>query len=563
MKQQIIEILENALKEMGAETEKEEIEKHIEIPPSFEMGDYAFPCFFLAGKLRENPSQIALKIREKIGNPPEQFEDIQTSGAYINFFLDRKKLAQNLILKILKEKENFGKANIGKGKRIVVEFSSPNIAKPFGIGHLRSTIIGNSISKICEFEGFSVIRINYLGDWGTQFGKLLLGFKKFGSKKSLEKNPIKHLLEIYVKANKKIYEKQSREWFKKLEEGDKEALELWKKFRELSLKDFEKIYKLLNIKFDVYSGESMYNEEMKKVLKELDEKGLLKKSDGALVVNLEEYNLGVALIQKSDGTTLYATRDLASAIERHKKYKFSRMIYEVGQEQKLHFRQVFKILELMGHGWAKECVHVDHGLYLDETGKKFATRKGKTIFMEDILNEAISLAKKEIQKRFPKISKKELEERSHKVAIAAIFYGDLKNNRSNNMVFDIKRFISFEGDTGPYILYSYARASSILRKAKSLKKGKAETGELDPKEIELVKKLSEFPSVVLKSYNALNPSLIANYSYQLAQIFNEFYHSCPVIGSKKELFRLSLVQAFRQVLKNSLGLLGIETMEEM
>ncbi|MBR9702297.1 arginine--tRNA ligase [Candidatus Pacearchaeota archaeon] len=562
MKQVVVNILQKALKDKGVKMKKDEIERIIEMPPSSDMGDYAFPCFFLASKLKSEPSQIALELRSKIKKYPlTDFDDVQTSGAYVNFILDRKDMARRIVWEAITQKKNFGKSKIGKGKRVVVEFSSPNIAKPFGIGHLRSTIIGNSIANLHEFYGFKVTRINYLGDWGTQFGKLLLGYEKFGSEKKLEKIPIKHLLEVYVKANKKIYEKKSREWFKRLEEGDRKALMLWKIFRGFSLEDLRKMYKLLNIKFDFYDGESLQNKEMKKVIAELKEKKLLQKSDGALIVDLKKHNLGVSLIEKSDGTTLYATRDLAAAIKRQKKYKFKKMIYEVGQEQKLHFKQVFKILELMGYKWAKDCVHVDHGLYLDKDGKRFSTRKGKSIVMKDILDKTTLLAKEEIQKRAPKISKRELEKRALTVAIAAIFYGDLKNSRTHNMVFDIKKFVSFEGDTGPYILYSYARASSILRKAGP--QGKFKIEDLDPKELELVKKLSQFPDTVLRAYNTLAPSLIANYSFQVAKLFNEFYHACPVIGSENEAFRLALVEAFRQVLRNSLDLLGIETLEEM
>ena len=282
-----------------------------------------------------------------------------------------------------------------------------------------------------------------------------------------------------------------------------------------------------------------------------------------MIVDLKEFGLGVSLIQKTDGASLYITRDLAAAINRYKKYKFDKMIYEVGQEQKHYFNQLFKILELMGYGWAKDCVHVYHGLYLDKDGKKFATRKGKTIFMEDVINKTKNLAEKEIKKRFPKISKKELEKRAQKVAIAAIFYGDLKTNRKNDMIFDIQRFVSFEGNTGPYIQYSYARASSILKKAKKSKSAGLISEMIHPKEIELIKKILQFKDVVLKSNESLNPSLIANYSYELAQIFNEFYHECPVIGNENEIFRLKLVEVFRQVLKNSLGLLGIGVLKEM
>ncbi len=562
MKAKVINILQKALKEKKIKLKKEEIEKLVEVPPSIEMGDYAFPCFFLAEKLRQEPRQIALEVREKIRKfPLTDFDDVQTKGPYINFFLDRKGLARKVVWEAITQKKNYGRSDAGKRKKIIFDMSHPNIAKPFGVGHLRSTIIGNSLANICEFRGFKPVKLNYLGDWGTQFGKVIFGFTKFGSEKKLHKDPIKHLFSVYVKANKKTYEKKSREWFKKLEQRDKKALMLWKVFSELSLNEFEKIYKILGVKFDVYARESEAVRDSKKIIQELKARNLLKKSEGAQIVDLKKHNLGVCIIEKTDGTTTYALRDIVSAIKRYKQYKFVRMVYEVGQEQKLYFKQIFKVLELMGYKWAKNCVHVDHGLYLDKDGKKFATRKGKTIFMEDILDNTISLAKKEIKKREPKMPKTKLEERALKIAIAAIFYGDLKNNRSNNMVFDIKRFVAFEGDTGPYILYSYARASSILKKTTNQDKFKIL--ELEEKEFELVKKLSLFSEVVEDALKHWNPSLIANYSYHLAQLFNEFYHTCPVIGSKEEAFRLALVEAFRQTLKNAMKLLGIEVLEKM
>ena len=536
----------------------QEIEEKIEIPPDSLMGDFAFPCFFLSSKLRKNPNEIAIKIKNEIKNIPKDISEIKVSGPYLNFFVDKKILAVNLIKKVLKEKEKYGDSNEGKGKTIVIDMSSPNIAKPFGIGHLRSTIIGNSISNIAKSQEYKTIKINYLGDWGTQFGKIIVGYKKIGNDKELKKDSAKYMLKWYIEGNKKEYEEDARKWFKKLEDGDKETLKLWKMFKDLSIKDFEKIYKILGVKFDVISGESFYNNKMDKTIKELKLKKLLEQSEGALVVNLDKYNLGVCLIQKTDGATLYATRDLTAAIERYNKYKFSKMIYEVGQEQKLHFQQVFKVLELMGYKFSKECVHTSHGLYLDEDGKKFATRKGKTIFMEDILNETIEIAKKKIQEKNTDLKNK--NEIARKIAIAAIFYGDLKNQRTNDIVFNIERFLDFDGNTGPYLQYSYARASSILRKAgKNTKKSKA----LNEKEIALIKKINDFPEVVKKSYEHLFPNLIANYSFELAQKFNEFYHSCPVIGSENEQFRLKLVEAFRITIKKSLYLLGIEVMEEM
>ncbi len=562
MKELVIKLLKKALKAKKVKIKEEQIDKLLEIPPNIELGDYAFPCFFLAEKFKESPEQVALDIREKIGTPPAtDFEDIQTQGPYINFFFNRKSLAKKLVWNAINKKENFGKSKIGDKKKIIVEFSSPNIAKPFGIGHLRSTIIGNSIANLCEFQGFKVIRLNYLGDWGAQFGRLLVAYKKFGNEKELQKNPIEYMLNLYVKANKKQFDKLAAEEFKKLENGEKEEVMLWRTFKEYSQEEFNEMYQKLGIKFDQQLGESMYGKKMKETIKELKNKDLLKKSQGAQIVDLTKYGLGVCLIEKKDGATLYATRDLTSAIDRYKKYKFDRMIYEVGKEQELYFNQLFKILELMGYKWAEKCIHVIHGHYLDKDGRRFSTRKGKSVFMKDILTETISLAKKEIKKRSPKINESELEKRASKIAIAAIFYGDLKNNRKNNALFDIKKFVSFEGDTGPYIQYSYARASSIQRKAKNSQK--FEVYDLENIEIELIKKLLEFPDIALKAYTFLNPSLIANYAYKISKLFNEFYHSCPVIGSKSEMFRLALVEAFRQIIKNCAHLLGFELLEEM
>lgn len=556
MKEKIIILLKKLLP-----FNEKEIENLIETPPNSELGDYAFPCFQLAKIMKKNPAEIAQNISKKIPIPKE-IERVEAKGPYINFFLNKKLLAENTLNKILKEKDKYGSSKTGKGKIIAIDMSSPNIAKPFGIGHLRSTIIGNSIANIAKFRGFKPVRINYLGDWGTQFGKLITGYKKFGDEKKLKKNPINHLLELYVKVNDSPeFEQESRDWFRKLEEGNKEALTLWKRFRELSIKEFNEIYKLLGVKFEVISGESLYNNKMDSTISELKKKGLLKESEGAKVVDLEQYGLGICLIKKSDGTTLYATRDITAAIDRYKKYKFSKMFYEVGAEQKLHFKQFFKILDLMGYSWAKDCMHIDHGLYLDNDGKKFSTRKGKTVFMAEVINETINLAKKEIIKR-EKLSQKELQKRAKIIGLAAILYGDLKNHRSSDIIFDIERFLSFEGNTGPYLLYTYARAKSILRKVKSKSK-KLIINEISEKEKNIISKLSNFPQIVESAYNHLAPNIIANYAYELAQTFNEFYHSEKVIGSEKESFRLFLVESASQVIKNALSLLTIPVIEKM
>ncbi len=563
MKKQVAQILQKALKKLNVSMKLEDVESKLEMPPSVEMGDFSFPVFFLRDKTKMLPNELAIKLRTEIGNISEtDFDDVQTAGGYVNFFLDRKNMARKVVWEAITQKEKYGRSKVGAKKKVVIEYSSPNIAKPFGVGHLRSTIIGNSLANISEFLGYKPIRLNYLGDWGTQFGKLIFGFEKWGKEDKLMKDPISHLMKIYVKVNKdKKYEEPSREAFKKLESKDRKSLMLWKLFRNLSLKEFEKTYKSLGIKFDVFSGESESVKHTKRVVKELTDKKLLKESQGAWIVDLEEYKLGVVLIQKTDGTTLYATRDLAAAIKRFEKYKFEKMIYEVGQEQKFYFRQLFKILELMGYKWASNCFHVAHGLYLDKDGKKFATRKGKTVLMQDILDKTSTLTKKEIKKRFPKLSKTELEKRAKKVALGAIFYGDLKNNKSNNMIFDLKKFTSFEGNTGPYIQYTFARATSIIKKAKD--QTKFNIKELNKQELELVKKLSLFQDTIIEAHNNLSPSVIANYCYSICQKFNEFYENNWVINSENESFRLALVESFRQILKNGMALLGIEMINEM
>lgn len=558
--------------------DKNAIKNAIEIPPNSSFGDYAFPCFSLAKTEKNNPNKICQEIANKIQSKlPKEFEKVEAKGPYINFFLNNKLITGGVIKQILKEKDKYGSSNEGKGKKIVIEMSSPNIAKTFSVGHLRSTIIGNSLSKIFEFKGYNSIKINYLGDWGTQFGKLIVAYKKWGKDSELKKDPVNHLLNLYVEFHKKEdpdLEEEARNWFKKLEDGNDEAMKLWKRFREFSLKEFGKIYKTLGINFDEYSGESFYEESANKIIDELKKKRLIKKSEGALVIDLESKGLGTALVKKKDGAKLYLTRDIAAAIYRYNKYKFGKMIYEVGKEQTLHFKQLFKILELMGYSWSKNCIHVDHGLYLDKDGKKLSTREGKIFSMENLLEETRVKAYNIIQEKNPSLKNKDTV--ADVVGLGAIIYGDLKNDRTRDAVFDIDRFVSFEGNTGPYLQYSYARASSIIRKSKKspLRIGHREVGEkegsllnnipnLNEQEIKLIKKLSLFPNIVDSASKNFYPSIIANYAYELAQSFNEFYQFVDVIGSKEESFRLLLVHSFQYTIKNSLALLGIETLEEM
>jgi len=540
--------------------DKEKIAEMVTSPSDPKLGDFAFPCFLLAKELKKNPNEIAKELASKI--KIKDFEKVQAVGPYVNFFIKKGFMAQKILIKILKEKDKFGSNDQGKNKNFAIDFSSPNIAKPFGIGHLRSTIIGNSLGNMASFNGFKVKRINYLGDWGTQFGKLIVGYKKIGDDKKLKKDPIKYMLELYIEGNKEENEEPARVWFKKLEDGDKEAIKLWKLFKDYSLKDFQNIYSLLGIKFDEFSGESKYYKKAEEVTKELEKKKLLKLDEGAYLVDLETYGLGKCLIKKSDGATLYASRDIAAAIDRKKKYDFAKLVYEVGQEQTLHFKQLFKVLELMGNDWAKDCIHISHGLYLGEDGKRFRTREGNTVFLEEVLNETISLAKKEISKR-EKLKDKELNERAKRIALSAILYGDLKSFRTNDVLFDIEKFLSFEGDTGPYLLYTYARARSILKKAKYKKSTKFSSEDLSKSEKSLISNLGLFPETVQHSFKDLNPSEVAHYSLHLCQAFNEFYHNDKVIGSENEQFKLVLVDSFSIVLRNALLLLGIEPLEKM
>ena len=540
----------------------ERLDQVLEVPKDPTLGDYAFPCFPLAKEQKKAPHIIAQELAQTKKLPPGILK-LHAVGPYLNIFIDSLATAHETLATILKQKETYGQGKAAQKETILIECSSPNIAKPFGIGHLRSTIIGSSLARIAAGQGAKVKTLNYLGDWGTQFGKLIIGYERWGDTKKLKADPITHLLDLYVKVSADpTLEDAARAAFAKLEQGDKKYLILWKQFKELSLVEFTEIYAQLGVTFDVYSGESLYNTQKDAVLTELKTKKLLKKDQGAEIVDLEPYGLGVALIQKSDGTTLYATRDIAAAQDRQKKYKFTQMWYEVGAEQKLHFRQLFKLLELLGNKWATGLTHIDHGLYLGEDGKKFATRKGKTVFMKDILKEAQDLATHEVMKR-EKLSKKEVATRAQAIARAAIIYGDLKNNRTHDMVFDLDRFLAFEGDTGPYLLYAYARARSVLAKAK-YKPGKAlKLTALTSSEKALITKLAQFPEACQQAYEQRTPHVIAGYAFQLAQAFNEFYHAEQIIGSTEQAQRCTLTQAYTQTLKNALLLLGIEPLEAM
>lgn len=545
----------------------EDIKNLIEIPPKSEMGDYAFPCFQLAKVMRKAPNMISAEIAEKINK--DGFEEVKVLGPYVNFFVDKAVFSKDTIETVLGEGDNYGKSNIGEGKTVCVEYSSPNIAKPFHVGHLFSTSIGNSLYKLFKEEGYNVVGINHLGDWGTQFGKLISAYKRWVDEEALEKDAIAELLRIYVKFHDEAEKDPSlndegRMYFKKLEDGDKEATELWERFRNLSLKEFDRVYDALNVHFDSFAGEAFYNDKMQTIIDELREKDLLVESNGAQVVMLDDYNMPPCIVLKGDGATIYATRDLAAANYRKNKYDFHKCIYVVGSPQALHFKQVFKVLELAGKDWAKDCVHVGFGLVKFPDGG-MSTRKGKVILLDELLNEAVSKTLEVINEKNPNLENK--EEVAKKIGHGAVLFTYLKNSREKDIIFDWKEILSFEGETGPYVQYSYARANSILEKATDMNYLNIDYSRLNSKEeFELIKTLESFKKNIHLAVEKLEPSVITRYVIEVAKAFNKFYNAHSVLNLddiELKKARLSLVKASLQVIKNGLGLLGIDVVEKM
>ena len=548
------------------ELEVEKIEQLIEIPPKSDMGDYAFPCFQLAKSMKKAPNVIAQELKEKLNK--EGFERIENLGPYVNFFADKSEFNKNAIEKILKEGDSYGASNIGEGKNVCVEYSSPNIAKPFHVGHLFTTAIGNSLYKMFKKEGYNAIGINHLGDWGTQFGKLISAYHRWVDEEALEKDPIAELLRIYVKFHEEAekdpsLEDEGRAYFKALENGDKEAEALWTRFRNLSLKEFERVYDILNVKFDSYAGEAFYNDKMDVVIDSLKEKGLLVQSNGAQVVMLDDYNMPPCIVLKGDGASIYATRDLAAAMYRKKNYDFYKSIYVVGTPQALHFKQVFKVLELAGNSWAEDCVHVGFGL-VKFADRKLSTRKGEVVLLDDLLRESIDKTSEIINEKNPDLANK--EEVAKKIGVGAVIFTYLRNSREKDIVFDWKEILSFEGETGPYVQYAYARANSILRRAENVS-GVVDYSKINSKEeFELVKTLAGFNSQILLALDKLEPSILTRYVIDVSKAFNKFYNSHSVLNLEDEDLkktRLKLVEASCIVIKNGLELLGIEVVEEM
>ncbi|MFC7372827.1 arginine--tRNA ligase [Fictibacillus iocasae] len=565
-KHAVITTIYHSLAGMGMSAfSKEEIAKSIETPPKQEMGDYAFPCFMLAKVLRKTPSQIAQELSVTIHH--EYIDRVKALGPYLNVFLDKEKTGEDLVTHVLSQKEKFGSLSIGSGQHVSIDLSSPNIAKPFSMGHLRSTVIGNALSNIMEKCGFVPVKINHLGDWGTQFGKLITAYKMWGTEEKVKAEPIKELLALYVRFHEEAektpkLEDEGRAWFKRLEDGDAVALSLWKWFRDESLKEFERIYQLMGMEFDSFNGESFYNDKMEHVVELLEEKKLLTESDGAMVVSLEEFGYPPCLIKKSDGATLYATRDLAAALYRKSTYDFAKALYVVGGEQSLHFKQVFHVLKKMGYHWSAEMHHIPFGMMLKD-GKKMSTRKGKIVLLEEVLQEAIKLAAQNIEARNPNLADK--EEVAKMVGVGAVIFHDLKNYRLNDVEFSLEDMLTFEGETGPYVQYTYARACSILRKGE-ISTGHACSYEAfkDDKAWAVLSLLMKFEEVMNSAYQHFDPSQIAKYIMDLAQAFNKYYGSVRILDEdEQQQSRLQLVQAVTIVLKEGLRLLGIKAPERM
>ena len=553
-----------------------EIKDLIEIPADEKMGDYAFPCFRLAKTLRKAPQMIAADIAGRISGS-EAFEKVENVNAYVNFFIDRAFFAGQVVDQVNLLGDEYGRSDVGEGRKVIVEYSSPNIAKPFHIGHIRSTVIGNAIYKLYDATGYDVTRINHLGDYGTQFGKMIVAFRKWGSDEELAKDPIKTLLGYYTRFHQEAkedptLEDEAREAFVRLEAGEPEEVELWRKFRELSLAEFNRVYDMLDITFDSYAGESFYSDKMPRFIRELKDKGLLVESQGAQIVDLEEYGMSPAMITKSDGSSLYVTRDIAAAVYRKETYDFYKCIYVVASQQNLHFRQWKKVLELMGYEWQKDCIHVPFGLVSLSDGddiKMMSTREGPVVFPEDVLNTAVEKTSELMKEKDAQGI--DIEEVSKEVGIGAVIFQELSNNRIKDYVFSWDKVLNFDGETGPYVQYTHARASSVLRNASEEDLEAVKSGNIDWSYLEsdsaytLVKLLYRVPETVIEAADKYEPSIVTRLLVDIAQAFNKFYHDEHILVDNRDekLAKLSLVLASKTVIANCLGLLGIKAPERM
>lgn len=544
----------------------EEIYNLIEIPPQDDMGDYSFPCFTLAKTMRKNPAMIAEDLAKAIDL--DEFDRIENVNAYLNFFVDRTFFENEVLGEILEKKDDYAKTELGNGKTIVIDFSSVNIAKPFHIGHIRSTVIGDALRNIHEFLGYDVVATNYIGDYGTQFGTMIAAYRLWGDRETINQDPINELLKLYVRYNTEAEDNEAmkddaRAAFRELEEGNEEAVSLWKWFKEISLKEFEKVYGMLDIKFDNYNGESFHSQFMPQVLEELKDKNLLEESEGSLIVNLRDYDLTPAIIVKSNGSSAYITRDIATAIYRKNTYDFDENLYVVASQQNLHFKQLRKILELMGYDFYKDCIHIPFGM-VSLKDATMSTRKGQVVFLEDVLNKAIEKTKAIMEDRNSDIEN--IDETSRIVGIGAVKFNELYNSRIKDYVFDWDELLNFDGETGPYVQYTYARAKSVLRKA-DFKEGEGLNFARisSDEEFSLVKSLDAFKDAVIRAKEKYEPSIIARSICEIAQNFNRFYNTSQIMVDDQELKteRLYLTYATSLVIKEGLALLGIKTVEKM
>ena len=540
------------------------IEQLIEVPSHAEHGDLAFPVFQLAKVFRKAPQAIAQEVAEQVD--ASKFDKVVAMGPYVNFFLKRGTVVNETLHAVLEGGASYGQSDLGQGRNVVIDMSSPNIAKPMSMGHLRSTVIGNSISLILAKLGYQPVRVNHLGDWGTQFGKLIVAYQGWGDEATVKADPVKELVKLYVDFHEKAetqpeLEDQARAIFKRLEDGDPEMLALWQWFREESLKEFQKVYDLLEVEFDSYNGEAFYNDKMDEIVDLLEEKGLLSVDNGATLVHLEDETLPPALIKKSDGSTLYLTRDLATAYYRKRTYDFAKNLYVMGSEQSVHFKQLQTVLEMMGNEWAKDMAHVPFGL-ITLNGKKLSTRKGKIVLLEEVLKEAISLARQQIELKNPGLENK--DQVARQVGVGAVVFHDLKTERMNSFDFNLEEIVQFEGETGPYVQYTHARSRSILSKYGQEVDLSVEFDLSDDYAWEVAKKLADYPRIIRQAGDRYEPSVVAKYLVQLAQLFNKYYANSRILDQDAgTASRISLVAAVAQVLKDGLHLLGLHAPDKM
>ena len=548
--------------------EQSQLASMLEVPPDMAMGDFALPCFKLAKTMRKAPPMIAQEISASLSELPDWLERVEIAGGYLNFFLSRAQFVQNTLQEVKSKQDRYGSSDEGQGRNIVLDYSSINIAKPFHIGHLSTTVIGSSLYKIFNFLGYNSVGVNHLGDWGTQFGKLITAYKRWGDHDTVEAGSIRALLDLYVKFHDEAekepsLEDEGRAWFKKIEDGDEEAMALFTWFKDLTLREVAKIYEILDVHFDSYAGESFYNDKMQPVIDELDAKGLLKDSDGAKVVDLEEHNMPPCLILKSDGATLYATRDLACAFYRKKTYDFYKNLYVVAYQQNLHFKQWFKVVEMMGHEWAKDMEHVAFGMVSMADGT-LSTRKGRVIFLEDVIKSVIEKSRSLIEEKNAGLENK--DQTAQDIGVGALIYSTLSNSRIKDIVFDLDRILNFDGETGPYVQYTHARALSVLRKAADQPAAQPDYSALTcPQAFAVIKLISEFPDVIRRAADKYEPFFITRHVTALAQAFNKFYYDIRILDNDANATaaRLELVQAAALVIRIGLGLLGIHAPERM